>query len=231
MNFGGRIKLEREARGITQAALAALAGLPAKNGQQTIGALEERDSKRSEHAPALAVALALRLEWALTGTGEKYLAKGNGHMLNATSESNAQPGPDTLRQLKKVPVVGRAKCGDNGFLEEEQYPVGHGDGYLLIPTRDGNAFGLLMVGTSMEPRYRHGDYAVAEPNATYGPGDDVYVALHDGRKMVKVLAWERADSVRVTSLNDDHPPMVFSRDEIAAIYACNPVPKRWFVPD
>lgn len=81
MNFGGRIKAEREARGLSQRQLATLAGMEEEKGQQTISILERRDSKRSDWAAQLARALGVRIEYALTGQGEKYLtpsARGQG---------------------------------------------------------------------------------------------------------------------------------------------------------
>lgn len=75
MNLGGRIKAERESRRWAQAELARRAELPEESGQQTIQKLEERNSERSKYAPALAKALGLNLQYALTGEGPKYVSE------------------------------------------------------------------------------------------------------------------------------------------------------------
>lgn len=146
-------------------------------------------------------------------------------------ESNATDGPSP-RESRMIPVVGRARGGDNGFFDEEQYPVGFGDGQLEVRSKDMAAFGLLIVGTSMSPRYRHNEFAVVEPSLAYEPGEDVYVALKDGRKLIKELAWARADSIKLLSVNEtDNPPMMISMVEVEVIYPCSPAPRRAFVPN
>lgn len=145
--------------------------------------------------------------------------------------SNAQAGPGALRALRLVPVVGRAKGGDHGYMVEEEYPVGHGNGTLAVPTRDTGAFGLRIEGDSMEPVFPHGSYACVEPKECYEPGDDVYVALKDGRKLIKRLAWMRGDAVRLDSYNIHHQGITVAIDEIDAMYPAMRVPKRHFLPD
>ena len=41
------------------------------------------------------------------------------------------------------------------------------------------------------------------PNGTVSPGEYVLVALVDGRKMVKELLFQRADSIALISVNGD----------------------------
>lgn len=132
--------------------------------------------------------------------------------------SNASDGR-TLREFKTIPIVGRGKGGGDGFFDEEQYPVGHGSGYIDHPTRDINAFALRIEGDSMHPAIRHGQHVIVEPNASYTNGEYVYVSLRDGRKLVKQLGFERADSVNLLSINDNHPPITILKSDVKAIYA------------
>lgn len=148
---------------------------------------------------------------------------------DSISISNAHVGPEYPHPFRRVPVVGRAQGGDNGYMEEEQYPIGHGNGWLEFPTKDLSAFGLLVQGDSMQPRFRHGEYALVEPNAVYEIGEDVYVSLHDGRKLIKLLGWDRHDSIQLLSLNHDHKPITILKSNIACIYPVTPVHRRHFV--
>lgn len=68
MNLGGRIKQEREARGIQQSSLCAL--VPGLS-QQALSNLETRDSATSEFAIRIADALGVSVRWLLDGTGRK----------------------------------------------------------------------------------------------------------------------------------------------------------------
>lgn len=72
MNFGGRLRFEREARGLTQEEVCErAAALGHRVTQQDITSLERRDSKRSQHAPAICEAIGLDLTYMLTGVRPK----------------------------------------------------------------------------------------------------------------------------------------------------------------
>ncbi|MEN9316499.1 MAG: hypothetical protein RIS35_2892, partial [Pseudomonadota bacterium] len=74
---------------------------------------------------------------------------------------NAQP--ETIRPYpsgNRIPVVGTAQLGDNGHFVELEYPVGHGDGYVDIASRDPNAYALRCRGDSMKPRIQAGEFVV-----------------------------------------------------------------------
>ncbi len=131
--------------------------------------------------------------------------------------SNVQLGPDP-RASNLAPVTGRVRGGDNGYIFEEDRPVGDGDELVPYFGRDANAFGLRVIGDSMSPRYNHGEYIVACPNLPYAPGKYVYVALSDGRKMVKRMASEMKDAYRFESLHPSHEMITVLKDQIEAIY-------------
>ena len=130
--------------------------------------------------------------------------------------SNVEPAPQ-MRPRKGVPVVGEVKGGDDGYLDELQYPVGHGDGTVDYPTADPYAYALRVRGDSMHPRYRAGEFIVVEPSIEAMPGDDVVVALRDGRKLLKELNWERDGEVQLLSVNNHFGPLTLPRTDIQFI--------------
>lgn len=105
------------------------------------------------------------------------------------------------KTIRRVPIVGTAKLGDDGFYEELSYPAGHGDGWVESYSRDQNAYALRVKGDSMHPAIRHGQIVVVSPSAACLPGCFVMLALRDGRKMVKELVMERAGEITVESVN------------------------------
>lgn len=131
-------------------------------------------------------------------------------------ESNIEAGP-TLKISREVPVVGEVKGGDDGYLTELDYPVGHGEGVVDYPTSDPCAFALRVRGDSMHPRYRAGEFVVVEPGVEPQPGDDVVVALHDGRKLLKELNWARDGEVQLLSINNHFGPLTLSLTEVLRI--------------
>lgn len=109
-------------------------------------------------------------------------------------------GPLKTRTVA-APVVGTASLGFDGFWSEIEYPVGYGDGYVMHPTRDANAYALQVKGDSMYPAIRSGFIVVVEPNTTPVIGEFVVVKLKDGRSTVKELLWQRGDEFALQAVN------------------------------
>lgn len=208
MSLGKNVKKLREARGWEQKDLALASGV--SNG--TISAIEVRDSKRSVVAPALARALGVTLEQLMSDDMDALAPGAPTH-----EPSNVAPAP-ALRASRQIPVVGEVKGGDHGYLDELQYPVGHGDGTVDFPTTDPMAYALRVRGDSMHPRYRAGEFVVVEPSVEALPGDDVVVALVDGRKLLKELGWWRDGELQLLSVNNHFGPMTLERTWIASIH-------------
>lgn len=142
-----------------------------------------------------------------------------------------EPQPEyagSLPFVRRVPVVGAAKLGDNGWYEEVSTITGAGDGYVEVYTKDKNAYALVVRGDSMHPAIKDGWLVLVEPNSRPTPGEYVLVKLRDGRKMVKELLYERRDSVAVISVNGDKR-MTIPREDIEAVQAVGPVipPSMW----
>lgn len=199
--IGQRLKRLREASGLSQGALATAAGLKS---QGTIGNIERETRGYGDSVVDIARVL---------GVTPDYLRCSEGA---AQTESNVEPAPQ-IRPRKGVPVVGEVKGGDDGYLDELQYPVGHGDGTVDYPTADPYAYALRVRGDSMHPRYRAGEFIVVEPSIEAMPGDDVVVALHDGRKLLKELNWERDGEVQLLSVNNHFGPLTLPRTDIQFI--------------
>lgn len=124
-----------------------------------------------------------------------------------------------------VPVVGMAQLGTDGYFEAMDYPVGHGDGYIRISSDDPNAYALKVVGNSMEPRIRSGEFVIIEPNKAYMAGDEVLVRTVSGQSMIKVFMYARDGVVRLLSVNDAHPPLSIAESDIEKIHFVGAISK------
>jgi SOS-response transcriptional repressor LexA len=122
----------------------------------------------------------------------------------------------------RVPIVGTAKLGSDGYYVELETPTGYGDGYVEHYSSDENAYGVRVKGDSMHPAIKHGQVVVVEPNGELVPGENVLISLRDGRKMVKELVIGRADSVTVASVNGGER-LTFEREEIEWIHSISAV--------
>lgn len=127
-----------------------------------------------------------------------------------------EPGP-ALPGYHRTPVVGLAQLGPDGYYDAIEFPVGHGDGYLDVPTRDPNAYALRVRGDSMFPAIRDGWYVVIEPNRTYYPGDFVMVKTYDGRCMIKELLHERNGEIVLSNVNGSYGRLTLDREQVEKI--------------
>lgn len=122
------------------------------------------------------------------------------------------------RRSIPVPVVGKAMLGAEGYFEAMDYPEGHGDGYLDISSDDANAYGLKVVGSSMHPRIKNGEFVLIEPNHPYQSGDEVLVKTKDGRAMVKEFIYHRDGQYRFDSISDGYPPIFLDETAVEKIH-------------
>lgn len=174
---------------------------------------------------------AIKLERA-SGFSALWIASGKGEKLArpASHEDDAEYAGE-IKKLKRVPIVGTAKLGDNGFYEELSPIVGGGDGAIEMATSDPRAYGLRVRGQSMFPAIRDGWYVLVEPNATPATGEYVLVKLSNGKKMVKELLNRRTTSIEVMSVNGGER-LSFDINELEAVEAVSAVvpPSKW-LPD
>lgn len=117
-----------------------------------------------------------------------------------------------------VPVVGKAMLGTDGYFDALDYPAGHGDGYIDIVSSDPNAYGLKVVGNSMHPRIKNGEFVLIEPNHPYRTGDEVLIRTTDGRSMVKEFIYHRDGQYRLDSISDGYPPLFLDEQLIENIH-------------
>lgn len=220
--LGIRIKRLRNKKGISQQALAGLCGW---SSQSRIGNYE-RDTREPSLADLqlLAPALDVTVSELVAGTGTDLLQ----HVTNDVGarlanfqhvrmESSALTEIGATRE-GKVAVVGSAKLGTDGYFEALDFPAGHGDGYLNIYSDDPNAYGLKVVGDSMHPRIKNGEYVLIEPNKHYVTGDEVMVQTTDGQAMIKEFIYFRDGMYRFDSVNLDHSPLHIQQEAVSKVH-------------
>lgn len=117
--------------------------------------------------------------------------------------------------LASVPIVGNTQAGPDKVWVEMGYPVGYGDEYLDVPSKDPRAYALRVRGASMAPRMREGEAILVEPSGEAQPGDEVVVKIiSSGAVMVKVLVSLRDDQVTLDSIASDFDRMVIPMKDV-----------------
>lgn len=206
--WGSNIKRCREALGLTRSQFAAQVGVsPA-----TASDWESGEIKNIEGRNLVRAAQVLRV------SAESLFDEDPPDPKEKSLKANAMAAPAFPVALARVPVVGTAQLGDDGYWVDFDYPVGHGDGHALFPTNDRNAFGLHVQGDSMRPRFKPGEVVIIEPNKRVESGHEVCVKTTDGRVMVKVLDWRRHGMVQLSSVNEDHKPITLKDQQVEFLY-------------
>ncbi|WP_069086579.1 LexA family transcriptional regulator [Pseudomonas sp. TCU-HL1] len=170
----------------------------------------ETKALKAESVFALAKATGFRAEWLANGTGPE----------REDEPSAASPGPssDSMQvRTGSVPVVGKAMLSPEGYFEDVGYPVECNMGFLNIDSSDLEAYGLMVVGNSMNPRIKNNEFVLVEPSKDYVAGDEVLVKTTKGRAMIKEFIYYRDGQYRFDSVNTDCEPIFIREDEVVAV--------------
>ena len=147
---------------------------------------------------------------AATGTDmESFASLVSGAPALNSSSSRLLPG-------RRIPLIGLAQAGGEGYFGDGGYPVGAGWDEISTPEfTDPNAYALEISGDSMEPVFRDGDTIIVSPNSPVRRGDRVVVRTARGEVMAKELLRQSARRIELASLNPAHPNYSFDLSEIA----------------
>ena len=90
--------------------------------------------------------------------------------------------PRRPAEARRIPLIGFAQAGADGYFDDGGYPVGGGWDEIAVPeVGDQNAYALEISGESMEPVFRDGDMVIVSPAAPVRRGDRVVVRTAKGR--------------------------------------------------
>jgi len=119
---------------------------------------------------------------------------------------------------RRIPLIGLAQAGAEGYFDDAGYPVGGSWDEIDLPSvADPHAYAVEISGDSMEPVYRDGDIVIVSPAAPTRRGDRVVVRTNDGEVMAKELVRRSARRIELASLNPAFPDRSFDIDEVTWI--------------
>ena len=118
---------------------------------------------------------------------------------------------------KKIPIVGNTQAGPDKIWFDMGYPAGQGDAYIDFPANDAT-YGLMVVGSSMDPYYREGEAVIVDPKAEPMTGEVVVVRMHDDEVMLKVFTGIRDDKVVLDSLNSGYDRQLRPLQDVVFIH-------------
>lgn len=201
----------------------AVDALAAEHGLSPSGLARKAGLDPTAFNPSKRVGADGRARWPSTESVAKILAATGTDMESfAALVTGVAPalnrGPRTLPG-RRIPLIGLAQAGGDGYFGDGGYPVGAGWDEISTPElSDPNAYALEISGDSMEPVFRDGDIIIVSPNAPVRRGDRVVVRTLKGEVMAKELLRQSARRIELASLNPAHPGYSFDLTEIAWIH-------------
>jgi len=147
-------------------------------------------------------------------------------LLHHLAEWGAPRSERERGKVRRIPVINKVAAGYPLEFTDLGYPVGMADEYVSGPAEleDPNAFGVRVVGDSMEPKYHEGDVVIFSPAAEVKSGDDCFVRYslgarpNDSEATFKRVFFDSKDQVRLQALNEQYAPTLLAPREIAGIF-------------
>ncbi len=157
-----------------------------------------------------------RARWPSTESLAKVLDATGASLELFTSLVTGSATVTTARPPRRIPLLGLAQAGGNGFFDDAGFPVGGSWDEVSLPEiGDPHAYALEIAGDSMEPVFRDGDMVVISPAAPIRRGDRVALRTAGGEVMAKQLARRSAKRIELKSLNPEHRDRSFDLMEVA----------------
>lgn len=137
---------------------------------------------------AIAKALSVNVEWLQYGV----------------EQSMEQAAGYEIRPANTVPVISWITAS-NWCESADPYAIGDASEWILCPFEFGeNAFCLVVVGDSMFPEYREGEYILVDPAVEPRHNDDIVARSPEGKYAFKRLQIT-PEGTYLLALNPDHP--------------------------
>lgn len=194
----------------------ALDTLAAENGLSASGLAKKSGLDPTTFNPSKRIMPDGRARWPSTESVAKALdAVGAGFDAFAALVGGARALPARSLAARRIPLIGLAQAGGEGFFDDGGFPVGGSWDEVGLPeVADPNAYALEISGDSMEPVYRDGDLVIVSPAAPLRRGDRVVARTQTGEVMAKELSRRSARRIELKSLNPAYPDYSFDLAEV-----------------
>jgi len=214
---GQRIRIAREKAGLSQEALAAKAGGLNKG---TVNRLELGANTTMETIQRIADALGVEMLWFFDESGSDLPR--HSVPVVPTGDDAAIDETDIRKGYEPdaVPVIAEGDATPDGLLWTNTVVRHAVIEYIARPhdLEDADAYGVLVIGDSMLPTFRKGHRLIVSPNTPIEDGDEVYVQLAGGERLIKI-AHRTSDGWRLESLNPKYEPREVAAADVIAIHA------------
>jgi phage repressor protein C with HTH and peptisase S24 domain len=183
-------------------------------------AIQKITSGKTQHPkrlPDIAVALGVKIDWLAHGSDnlETSTRIETGDKTNNGEQTIS--GARVALRLGWIPVKGTARLSRDGAFQLDTGKPGDSAGRLMVQSDDPNAYGLRVLGDSLSPRIKHGEYLIIEPSQPPVALEEAVVELTDGQMMVKIFVGLFDGFFRFDPVNGNGAPLHIAEADVAAI--------------
>jgi phage repressor protein C with HTH and peptisase S24 domain/DNA-binding XRE family transcriptional regulator len=119
-----------------------------------------------------------------------------------------------------IPLITEAQAGEGRIVYDDPASL-QGYAERRVPRPEGvtdtNAFAVMVKGDSMLPVFKPGRYVVVSPNLSVASGDEVFVALASGERLIKIAHRANGGFV-LESANPAYPPRFVKAEDVQVMY-------------
>ncbi|MFS1583393.1 MAG: S24 family peptidase [Candidatus Arsenophonus phytopathogenicus] len=113
----------------------------------------------------------------------------------------------------RIPVTGEAILGVDSMIDL----IKLSSGWLNIHSSDPTAYAVRIMGDSLWPRIKSGEFIVLEPKTSIHSGDEVLVILKNGERMIQQVIYLK-NKYQFTGINGNNRPITISHSEIKSMH-------------
>ena len=231
-NVASNVKRLREARGWSLDELAAAAtrarhaaGFGGSHGKFAMRDLERFGTADGSTVGDVAFALGVSAELLMASPLETlegydvvhFAGHGTataGTIQGAEIEAETKNGPPSL------PLITEAQAGESQIVYDDPASLqAYADRRVARPAgvTDPHAFAVMVKGDSMVPVFKPGRYVVVSPGLSVASGDEVFVSLTTGERLIKI-AYRADGGFVLESANPIYPPRFVKMEDIQVMY-------------
>lgn len=216
--FGQNVRRLMEARGLEPKDL--LDALGVKQGTLSDWMRDRRGLPEGPTLLKFAKTLRCTVEELIDGVDPDYAA-----MLNEQAAARSEVEDEIVdvsgHTTDAIPVIAEGEASPQGglFWDDAGKLLSDVEDRITRPydVRDPHAYGLRVRGDSMMRFYKPGDLVVVSPSTRVADGDEVYVQLLTGERLIKVVR-RMNDGYLLESYNQAYEPRFVPRDAIGAMH-------------
>lgn len=152
---------------------------------------------------------------------ERAISQINSQIHKITGKSGDEFFDVSNYRKNDIPVIAEGEASPSGevFWDNEGVLKEQVEQRMSRPSdvREGNTYGVVVRGDSMQPMFRAGMRLIVSPNVPVGDGDAAYVQLRNGERLVKIVT-RSEDGFVLTSVNPQYQPRFVRNDDVEHIH-------------